>query len=95
MLQENKSKKTPEEIKKARAARIKTQAAAVYAGSIGSMLATPGTIVQMNTFGENHEQRLAYLKLKSSAWAEVCIMMAVEFEDVWKKKKGSFLHDEA
>lgn len=93
-LRENKVKKTPEEIKKARAARIKAHAEQILAGGLGSMLSTPGTIAQINSFGDNHEQRVAYLKIKSQQFSEVAINAAVEFEAEWKKKKGQFLHDD-
>jgi len=93
-LKENKIKKTPEQLKKLRAARIKAHAENIFAGGLGAMLSTPGTIAQLNSFGENHEQRLAYLRIKAQAFSEVAINAATEFESEWKKKKGAFLHDD-
>lgn len=93
-LRENKVKRTPEEVKKARAARIKAHAEQIFAGGLGSMLSTPGTIVHLNSFGENHERRVSYIKIKAQQFAEVCIDAAVEFESEWKNKKGKFLHDD-
>ena len=93
-LKENKVKRTPEQIKKARAARIKAHAENTFSGGFGAMLSTPGTIAQLNSFGDNHEQRVAYLRIKAQQFSEVCINSAVEFEAEWKKKKGQFLHDD-
>lgn len=93
-LKENKVKKTPEQLKKLRAARIKAHAEAIFAGGLGSMLSTPGTIAQLNSFGENNEQRRAYLRIKAQAFSEVAINSAIEFESEWKKKKGELLHDD-
>lgn len=94
-LRENKAKKTPEEIKKARAVRIKARAEMIYAHGISVMLTTQGAITKMTSLANREEELMQYIRSKGDQWAETSVLLASRFDNVWKKRRGEFLHDDA
>jgi hypothetical protein len=89
-LQENKQRKTPEEIKKARALKIKEHAKAMLPSLLN---AGYQNIVPALRSASNEDQVIIKRGLCSAA-SSLSILAAAEFEEAWSKEKGKFLADE-
>lgn len=92
MLQENKPKKTPEEIKKARANAIKTRAIAIYPSLLIMSYDKLCKAAKAQT-GDPEAMRAEWLQDCHMA-ASQAIEASVKFAEVWDLKKGQFLSDE-
>ena len=89
-----KEKKTSEEVKKAKALRIKKIAEQIYTNGIALTLNTSKSLSRLAEIGDNTEAARAYIIGKSQAWADTAITIATQFDSAWKKRKGEFLHDD-
>ena len=89
-LAENKTPRTPEDIKKAKAARIKEHAKVMLANIIA--VGYPNVVGLLKAAPSEEDQRAIKKGLCSSA-SVLAILAASEFEDAWKKGKGEFLAD--
>lgn len=86
-------KRTPEEIKKARAAAIKESAYNIYPQMALLGLSLPKVISDMQATPDP-EARRAIKRQVLDAAAENSVMAAVAFEEHWRKAKGAFLNDD-
>lgn len=95
MLRENKTKKTPEQAKKAKAAKIKAVALTLYPHYLMVANAQANNALKVALDTDNMEQARAIRKLASERAAELAIDSVEAFESVWKRKKGQWLNDDA
>jgi len=89
MLHENRVKKTPEEIKKARAMRIKETAKEVLPNLLAAGYHNVSSIIKASSL----EDQIIIKRGLCMAASELAIMAGAAFEDQWKKKKGEFMAD--
>ena len=88
------TKRTPEEVKKARAAAIKESAYNLFPQMALLGLSQPKVVNDISTTSDPEGRRAIKRQVLSLA-AENSILAAVAFEDHWKKARGQFLADDA
>ncbi len=91
-LQENKVKKTPEEIKKARALRIRDRAATIYPSLL--IMSYDKLCKAVKVVGGDPEMIRATWQEDCQMAAAQAIEASVKFNETWDMKKGQFLADE-
>lgn len=91
MLKEHKVKKTPEEKKKAHAAKMNKNAALLYERILP--IAIQPTLRKLDSSSADRESLRIELANVLKGTAAIAVDAAVAFEEVWKKKKGQFLAD--
>lgn len=95
MLRENKTKKTPEEIKKAKAAKVKAVALTLYPHYLMVANAQASNAIKVALDTDNMEQARSIRRLAAEKAAELAIDSVEPFEAIWKRKKGQWLNDDA